>query len=286
MGKTFKKASFDANYIGSKEVNLLDKGYTEAFFKKHTPTAVIHAASRVGGILKNSKSMYEFYHDNMVINTNVIDCCVKQNIPLIFLSSTCVYPKSANQYPMTEDMLHDGLPEETNLGYAFSKRAADIQLWSAEKQYGYNTYAILYMSNLYGKHDHYFSSSSHFVASFISKLITSKEESIELFGTGTPMRQFTYADDVVNVVKYFLDNRVYGRFNVSNPENLSIKQMCDIIMDKFGSHKKLSFNGTLDGVFRKDVSIDKLMNLNSNFKFTRFEDGIEKLAKENICSGV
>ena len=280
LGKTFQDNNFDAIYLNSKDLNLIDRSATHAYFNKIKPLCIIHAANKVGGILKNSKCMYEFYHDNLVINTNVIDYCVTTNTKLILMSSTCVYPKQASLYPMVENMLHDGLAEESNLGYAFSKRAADIQLWSATKQYGYNDYTILYLSNLYGKRDHYFSDDSHFIAAFISKIINNTNEVIPMYGTGTPLRQFTYADDIVFVVNSILQNNIIGRFNVATPENLSIKEMSEIILKEFNINKTLAFNGNLDGVYRKDVSSNKLLEVIKDFNFTTFENGIKQLKKE------
>jgi GDP-L-fucose synthase len=286
LGKTFKDYSFNANYLSSKDVDLKDQKSTFEYLFAQKPNCIIHAANKVGGILKNSQCMYEFYHDNLLMNTNVIDYCVKTNTKLVLMSSTCVYPKNANSYPMTENMLHDGLAEETNLGYAFSKRAADIQLWSASKQYGYSNYTIFYLSNLYGKHDHYFSKDSHFVSSFISKILSSENNTIEMYGTGAPLRQFTYSDDIVKITKYFIENNILGSFNISTPENLSIRNMAEIILNKFNIKKELLFNGTLDGVFRKDVSSEKLLATMPDFQFTKFSDGIEKLAKDITCFGI
>jgi GDP-L-fucose synthase len=286
LGKTLKKLNFNAEYISSKDVDLTNQQEVNNFFLKVKPTTIIHAANKVGGILKNASCMYEFYYHNLLINSFVIDYCIKNNVNLIYLSSTCVYPKKSALYPLTENMLHDGLPEETNLGYAYSKRAADIQLWSAEKQYGYKNYTILYLSNLYGYHDHYFSKESHFVASFISKLLNSTTDEIELYGTGNPLRQFTYADDIYNVLNHIMENNIYGRFNISNPENLSILKMTQIIMDKFNIHKNIKFNNHLDGVYRKDVSIEKYKSVNKNFNFTTFENGIKFLAEDIKCFGI
>lgn len=286
LGKTFQDNNFEAVYLSSKDVDLIDKDSVFSYFDSKKPTCIIHAANKVGGILKNATSLYTFYYDNLLMNTNVIDYCARKNVKLIMFNSTCAYPKWSSLYPMTEEMIHDGLPEQTNLGYAYSKRVADIQLWAAEKELNYKNYLVLYLSNLYGKRDHYFSEDSHFVASFISKIFTTKEDVIELYGTGKPLRQFTYSDDVVKVVNQSLKINLTGRYNVANPENLSIKDMAEIMLECFSIDKKLKFNQKLDGVFRKDVSSEKLLSVMPDIKFTSFEKGIKELAKDKTCFGV
>ena len=156
----------------------------------------------------------------------------------------------------------------------------------AEKQFNYKNYTILYLSNLYGKHDHYFSNASHFVSSFISKLLTTQSDEIEMYGTGKPLRQFTYANDIVEIVKNIIGNNLKGRYNIANQENLTITEMAFIIMDIFGTDKRLLYNNKLDGVYRKDICNKKLLSVLPEIKFTKFKDGIKLLKKEIECFGV
>lgn len=256
LGHAVHKVLPDAKYVGSATHNLTDRDTADELVADGWDV-VIHAAARVGGIKDNSDNPYDYFTENAQINTNVVNACVFYKVPkLIAISSTCVYPANPPSFPITEEMLHAGPPHETNFGYAYAKRMMQVQIDAARKQFGFK-WSVIYPSNLYGPHDTFDLQRSHVVPALMMKMHKAKvegEDSVVLMGTGTPLRQFTYVDDLASAI---VDNVSGGDgvdFNFA-PEgvNHSISGLATAIKSVVGYKGSIIWSGHTDGVMRKDV---------------------------------
>ena len=291
IGKSLKNKENNFDYISSKDVDLTNTIQTNQVLGIYKPNIIIHLAGKVGGIKDNSENPYDFIQINNMINTNVIDYCVKRKIKIIFASSTCVYPKNSISYPMTEDMVDSGEPESTNDAYAYAKRFAGQMLRSANKQYGLE-YCTLYFCNLYGENDDFTNTKkSHLVTSLIQKFHEAKINNINkvvLWGTGTPMRQFMHSDDAANLIQMVSSGDILGEYNAAISDNISVYQIAKIVKDVVGYTGSIEFNKTLDGVYRKDVCSDKLMtkigcydlDTCGVYNFIKLQDGVFRTYKK------
>ena len=250
-------------------------------FEKYKPDKVIHLAARVGGIKDNIQHPADFLYQNVLINTNVVHYAYKYKVDkLIATLSNCTYPDVAKKYPMTEDQLHDQLPAPTNLSYGYSKRLLDIQIKSYRRQHGCKFSSVIPCS-IYGPFDNFKEGESHFLAALIKKIYLAnknKEKSIKLFGTGKPLRQYIYSEDVAKVLLKLLEkNDDEEPVNIATNENLSIQDIAETAIKATKSELKIEFDKkSPDGQFRKDLSNKKLFNTIGNFKFTSLYEGINK----------
>jgi len=282
LGESLRKHLPNARYVNSLDADLRNESQVSNLFNSGI-SLLVHLAARVGGIRDNIDHQYEYFYDNVMMNTHVINECVKKNIDIIALSSTCVYPKVASTYPMIEDMVMLGEPEPTNKTYAYSKRMMQVQLEAARQQYGLN-YIIIYAGNLYGPHDVFGETKSHLVASLFDKMHIATNDnkmSIPLFGTGKPLRQFTYVEDVARAIVRLADQECFMRanghgFNIANPENLSVREIAETVAEVIGYKGAFEFDGSLDGVYRKDVSNDRFYDLVENIGFVPLLDGVRQ----------
>ena len=281
VGKSLYKIQPNYIYISSKNYDLTNENDVKRMFEKYKPTKVVHLAAKVGGIIDNIKKPHEYFIENIKMNTNMVEYSHKFGVKqFIGILSTCIYPDYVERYPMTEDDLHLGPPAMTNFSYGYSKRCLAVQIDSLNKQYG-TKYQYLTPCNLYGEYDK-MGENSHFVAALLEKIIqanTSSKNEITLFGSGNPLRQFMYSDDLAWVINECINNDIYESFNVANKENLSIKEMSEITLKVLKlEHIKINFDTTKpDGQYRKDVSIDKLNNLLPNFNPLPFEKGVKQV---------
>ena len=265
--------------ISSKDVNLKDLHETNAAFKVLNPTHVIHCAGKVGGLGGNLNAKGEYYYDNIMINTNVIEACRICGVEkLICFLSTCVFPDKTT-YPLTENMIHLGEPHNSNFGYAYAKRMADIQIRAYKEQYGLNYISVI-PTNIYGPNDNFNIKNGHVLPSLIHKCYLAKKNNtdFEVWGSGTPLREFIYSKDVAKICKLLLE-----RYNGEEPIILSssieysIKQIVEIIvklMDFKGNIKWLS--NKPDGQYRKPADNSKLLSIIPDFKFTPIEVGLKE----------
>jgi GDP-L-fucose synthase len=282
VGKHLKQILPQAIYHSSKDCDLTDYNQTLKIFKDISPNIVIHLAGLVGGIQDNINRPVDYLEQNLLINTNVIKASYKTNVnKLIALSSTCSYPDKVDNYPMTEEDTFQGPPSPTNFGYAYSKRCMISLIEAYNKQYNTN-YCYITPSNLYSELDTNKQMKAHYVTALIDKIIEQDligGTTINLLGTGKPLRQFTYAGDVADIIKIMVNNNVNKSFNVSNPETYSINELADIALKTLNkSHWNIIYSSPeLDGQYRKDVSIAKMNKILPNFTFTKFTDGIKKV---------
>lgn len=280
VGKYLKKILPNAIYISSKDYDLTTEEGVRRMFLKHKPNIVVHLAARVGGIIDNLNHPAEYFTQNVLMNTLMVEYSrifkVKKFIGIL---STCIYPDVAKKYPMDESMLHEGPPTITNFSYGYSKRSMGAQIDSYNQQYKLD-YQYLIPCNLYGIEDKDDENKSHFLTSLIKKIHVSKKnglDSITLFGDGKPLRQFMYAGDFAEIIKQTIEKDIKGSFNVATDENLSIEQMAKIALDTTGN-KSIKINWDTskpNGQLRKDVSTDIFKSIFPNFKFTPLSDGIK-----------
>ena len=281
VGKSLKKILPEATYLSSKECDLKNEEEVKSLMNNNEFDAVIHLAAKVGGIIDNINKPDDYFVDNIQMNTNIVKWSritgVKRFIGIL---STCIYPDKVITYPMTEDMLHQGPPTPTNFSYGYAKRCLAVQIDACNKQYG-TKYQYLTPCNLYGENDK-FGDNSHFIAALVKKIVKMEKDgssTLELFGTGKPLRQFMHSDDLAWVIKECLDKNIYESFNVATEENLSIREMVDIALKSCNlQNTQLVFDKTKpDGQYRKDVSIEKLKGLLPNFKTLPLNKGIKKV---------
>ncbi len=280
VGQSLKKIMPEAIYISSKDYDLTDSESVWKMLHNTGPDAIVHLAAKVGGIIDNINKPADYFTDNVLMNTMLMDYAFHKGIErFIGILSTCIYPDTCETYPMLETMLHSGPPTPTNFSYGYAKRCLAVQTDAYNKQHGTN-YQYLIPCNLYGEFDKY-GDNSHFIAALIKKIHIAKkngDDKIILFGTGSPLRQFMHSDDLAFVIKYCLDYDVYENMNVATEENLSIKSMAEIALDACDAkHLSIQFDANFpDGQFRKDVSIDKLKNAIPQLKVSDLYTGIKQ----------
>lgn len=270
-----------SNLIGrtSQELDLRDQAAVDAFYNLEKPDAVIDAAAKVGGILANNDFPYEFLMQNMQIQNNLIDGAFKSGIEkFIFLGSSCIYPKFAPQPLKEEYLLTDSL-EPTNEWYALAKISGVKACESIRKQYG-RDYVSLMPTNLYGYHDNFDLKSSHVLPAMIRKFHEAKVNNhspVTLWGSGTPMREFLFVDDLAQAVVYTLEHKLDDHlYNVGSGKDVTIKELASIIQ-KITSHQgNIIWDSTKpDGTPRKLMDVSKMKDMGWQFS-TELETGIQK----------
>jgi len=271
-------------FVGSKDYDLTDLVQVEEMFTQYNPDAVIHAAARVGGIQENIDHPIEFLEQNILMNTNVVRTAHIYGVKkLIGISSTCVYPDvlPADYYPLKEEDLQLGPPTPTNFGYAMAKRVMGTQVELYRTVHGHD-YTTIYPCNLYSEYDNFSNEKkAHFVTALITKIkncLKNNESTLQLFGTGKPLRQFIHASDLADIIVQSLDKTLNVDFNVAGDEVLSIRDMAEIALKTLDKDLTLNFNTLMpDGQIRKDASNEKMRELFPDFKFTPFSVGFEQV---------
>lgn len=290
LGSNLKKVRPDWLYPSSKEFNLLKTSNVHSYLSSVKPDAVIHLAGLVGGIKKNSESPAIFYHDNMIMNTNIVKGCQLFNVPRLLASlSTCAFPNKVDRYPFTEKDILMGPPAKTNLSYGFTKRAMYIHIKAMREQYGLN-YSCFCPSNLYGPGDHFEDEDSHFVAALITKVARAgAEDELVFWGDGRPLRQHLYVEDLCKIIPQLLEEHNTDLPIIVAPdENFTIAESVESLISQIPSRQlQYSFRGGLHGQYRKDGSNRELKKLLPDVEFTKFEEGVLKTYgwyEESICN--
>ena len=246
----------------SNELDLRNQSAVYDFIGSEKPDAVIIAAAKVGGILANDQYPYQFLHDNLIIQDNLINSSHENDVnKLIFLGSSCIYPKFAEQ-PMKEASLLTGALEPTNQWYAVAKIAGVKQCEAIRKQYG-RDYISLMPTNLYGPGDNFDLETSHVLPAMIRKFHdakTSGDAPVTLWGSGTPKREFLYVDDVADAVEFALKRTLSSNlYNVGSGEDLSIKNLAEKIQKMVGHNGPIIWDSEKpDGTPRKLMEVSKL----------------------------
>ncbi len=267
------------NIVGRthKELELTDQQAVRAFFEEERPDVVVLAAAKVGGINANNTTPAEFIYDNMQVQCNVIHCCHQYGVKkLLFLGSTCIYPKMAPQ-PIPEDALLTGPLETTNEAYAVAKIAGMEMCKFYKRQYG-DDFISCMPTNLYGPHDNYDLNGSHVLPAMIRKFHEAKlnhAPSVELWGTGTPLREFLYVDDMADACVFLLENyNGEQHVNIGTGKEITIKELAEMVKKTVGFEGEIIWNDSMpDGTPRKLTDVTKLHSLGWRHK-VELEEGI------------
>jgi len=287
VGKALKKHLPNAIYLSSKDFDLTSEDGVRSMYLKHKPDTVIHLAAKVGGIIDNITKPAEYFTENVLMNTLLLDYAYKIGVKrFIGILSTCIYPDVVENYPMKEEDLHLGPPTKTNFSYGYAKRSLAVQIDAYNKQYETN-YQYLIPCNLYGLNDKDNESNSHFITTLVKKIHDANvngDSHITLFGDGTPLRQFMFADDFAQIIAKVINDEIYENFNIATPENLSIKEMAEIALDACGSkHLNIVWDTSKpNGQFRKDVDVKKMNSYIHSFNFLSLYKGIQKVYKNYL----
>jgi len=264
----------------SKELDLRNQMEVNSFFEDQKPDAVIIAAARVGGIHANNTYGYDFLIDNLQIQNNLISASEKNNVgKVIFLGSSCIYPKMAPQ-PLKEEYLLTGSLEETNQWYAIAK-IAGLKSIEALNKYKNKNYVSLMPTNLYGQNDNYDLNNSHVLPALIRKFHEAKinnHSEVVLWGSGEPLREFLYVDDLAEAILYSLVNDLDSDlYNVGSGHEISIKELAIMIQQIIGHKGEIIWDKNKpNGTPRKILDSSKLLSIGWNPKFGLYE-GIKKV---------
>lgn len=274
-----KKGFKNIIYRTHNELDLTNQIEVRKFFEYEKPEYVFLAAAKVGGINANNTYPADFIYDNLMIQNNVIkaahDFKVKK---LLFLGSTCIYPKMAPQ-PIKEEYLLTGALEETNEAYAVAKIAGLEMCKFFKRQYGDNFISCM-PTNLYGPNDNYDLNNSHVLPALIRKFHEAKvnnSDTVEIWGTGTPLREFLYVDDMADACVFLMENyNGEQHVNIGTGEEVSIKQLAETVKEVIGFKGEIVFNTNMpDGTPRKLTNIDKIKELGWRYN-TELVEGIRK----------
>ena len=268
--------------IGSKDINLLDQNSIGDFLKNKEIEGVIHCAARVGGVKGNMTYPGEFTYENLKINTGIIEEARKAGIrKMISFSSTCVFPDKV-EYPLTPSKIHLGPPHPSNYGYAYAKRMAEIQMQSYREQYGVNYFSVI-PCNIYGPADNYNLEDGHVLPSIVHKFYLANTEGsdVTIWGSGNPLREFIFSEDVAKLTKILFDNYTGGTpVIISSGKEISIKKVVDIIAREFNFKGKIIWDlDKPEGQFRKPSDNSVIRSIAPDFEFTPIEEGIQKSVK-------
>ncbi len=271
----------------SSELNLINQDKVAEFFETEKPEYVFLAAAKVGGIIANNTYRADFIYENILIQSNVIHQSYKSGVKkLLFLGSTCIYPKLAPQ-PLKEEYLLTGLLEETNEPYAIAK-ISGIKMCDAYRyQYGCNFISVM-PTNLYGFNDNYDIENSHVLPALIRKFHEAKinnSDNVVVWGTGTPLREFLHATDMANACVYLMQHyNEKGFVNIGTGVEISIKDLAYLIKDIVGFEGNIVFDESKpNGTPRKLTDITKLTNLGWKYSI-ELRDGITKVYNDKFLS--
>ena len=288
--RELKKRNYSNILVRSLEdLNLINQAEVESFFNHEQPEVVIIAAAKVGGILANNTYRAEFIYDNLMIEANIINAAHKYGCKkLIFLGSSCIYPKLAPQ-PLKEEYLLSDYLEDTNEPYAIAKITGIKLCENYYRQYGSNFYSVM-PTNLFGPNDNFNLETSHVLPAFIRKFHEAKinnDSSVTIWGSGKPMREFLYVEDVADALLFLMENvnakDIYesgiSQINVGTGKDISINELAIMIAKIVGFNGEILRDDTKpDGTPRKLLDVSRMKSLGWEYK-TELQDGIEKTYK-------
>lgn len=270
---------FEIVGISSKDLDLKDRTKTFDFLSFLKPQVVIDAAAKVGGIGANNNYPVEFLSDNLQIQCNLIDASHYAKVEkFIFLGSSCIYPRHAKQ-PIPEEELLNGYLEPTNSAYALAKISGIELIKSYRKEYGHNWISLM-PANLYGPGDNFNLNNAHVLPTLIAKFFNAKKNGsgeVELWGDGSPMREFLYVEDLADAVVFCMQNyNGEEHLNIGSGEEVSIHKLAEVIKKIIGFNGQISWNTEMpNGMPRKILDSSKLLSLGWKPKYS-LENGIKK----------
>ena len=280
VGSAIKRLNLpNAVYLTHADLDLTDFEETKKTFAKIKPNRVIHTAAVVGGVGANLKHPGSYFRDNLLINIHTLEAARLAGVEkLLSFISTCVFPNNAS-YPLNEKDLHNGLPHDSNFGYAYAKRMMDVQSRAYRKEWACNFITAI-GTNVYGPNDNFSLENGHVLAALIHKCFLAKENNTDLsvWGSGQALREFVFSDDIVKLALWALNN-----YNEESPIiftsgiETSIKDVVHLVAKKMGFLGKIVFDATKpDGQLRKPSDSAKLQKYLPEFKFTSVADGLEQ----------
>lgn len=279
LGTALKKVSVGDYYFADRtDADLTSHEETLALFKRIEPKRVIHLAAKVGGVEANKKFPGTFFQENMLVNLNVLGIAKDYKVEkLVSFISTCVFPDAAS-YPLSSMDLHKGAPHPSNMGYAYAKRMLDVQSRAFRQEFGTN-FITLVPSNIYGPGDNWNILSGHVVPSLIHKIYHAKinNEALNVWGTGSPLREFIYSDDIARLTLFALD-KYEGEdpLILSNAVETSIRDLVENIAGLMNFKGKIVWDSSKpNGQERKPSDNSPLKALNPSFEFTNLGDGLK-----------
>lgn len=263
----------------SSKRDLRDYDKAKFAIAMYKPDVVIHCAAKVGGVGANMEFPADFFMDNIRMNTNVIQACHELKIPkLVSFLSTCVFPDKV-EYPLDETKIELGPPHQSNYAYAYAKRMADVQIRAFNKQYGTKFFSVI-PCNVYGPNDNFSLEVGHVIPMLIHKCYLAKKnrKTFEVWGDGTPLREFVYSKDVANIVDLLIQKyEGTDPVIISNPTEYSIKQVVDLIVEYMGFKGKVKWlTDKPNGQRRKPSSNAKLLSIIGDYEFTTLEKGLKE----------
>lgn len=284
VGNALKKKMPNAIYVSSKDYDLTVQEEVKRMYEEIRPTHVIHLAARVGGIFDNIHHPSEYFEQNILMNTFMVKYAQEYGTKrFLGVLSSCIFPDVVENYPMKEEDLHLGPPTKTNFSYGMAKRALAVQIDACNEQYG-TEYSYISPCNLYGESDKDDEEKSHFVTALVKKIYLANQngdDKIELYGDGTPLRQFMHADDMASIIEIIVYRGITESFNLATEENISIDDIAKIALKATDSeHLNIEYDSTKpNGQMRKDLSIEKFKRLIPDYDFISLEDGIKSYYK-------
>lgn len=265
--------------IGRKDCDLTDWQAVHAFFEQHQPEEVIHCAAKVGGIWGNMQYKGDFFRDNILMNTHVIEAARLHGVKrLVAFLSTCVFPDDVT-YPLSEEQIHLGPPHTSNDAYAYAKRMTDVQIRAYRQQYGLQ-YVSVIPTNIYGPNDLFDLENGHVVPALIHRCYLAREQGkdLEIWGSGTPLREFIYAEDVAQLSEWALEHYHEDEPIIfSTSTETSIKELVEMVVELLHFKGKLIWRTDKpDGQFRKPSDNSKLKKYLPDFQYTPLYEGLKK----------
>ena len=281
VGSAFKRFLPQAEYPN--RIYLSNERCANMFSALLKDKEVIHLAAKVGGVKANTDEIADFYLENSLINQRILDAAHRGNAKKVLsLLSTCVYPDAPYvTYPLTEDQLHLGPPHHSNFGYAYAKRMVDVMSRAYRQQYGCNFITAI-PNNLYGENDNFDLENSHVIPALIRKVWEAKinkEPSVFCWGDGSPLREFTYSEDITRILLFLMENYDEPEpINIGNTDEYSIKEVVEMICDILGYDGGLEWQTDQpSGQHRKPSSNQKLLDLGwKKENYTPLKEGLKK----------
>jgi GDP-L-fucose synthase len=269
----------NAHFLARDQVDLTEFNLTKQAFKIISPDRVIHLAAQVGGLGGNLIHSGEYFRNNILINTNVLESARMTGVTkLISFMSTCVFPDQC-EYPLNERDLHKGPPHPSNFGYAYAKRMLEVQSSAYRREWNCN-YIVAIPTNIYGPNDNFSLTEGHVVPALIHRIFLAMQQGIDLtvWGSGKPLREFVYSDDIARLSLWALDNYSDASPIIfSSGIEVSISELVEVVARSVGFKGSIIYDSSKpDGQFRKPSDTEKLRALHPDFQWTSLEDGIQK----------
>lgn len=266
-------------FIRATVCDLTDPIQADNLFRSVKPDAVIHCAAKVGGLKANMTHKGDFFYQNIMMNTNVIEASRKHGVQkLVAFLSTCVFPDDV-EYPLTPSKIHLGKPHFSNDAYAYAKRMADVQIQAYREQFGLNYFSVV-PTNIYGPGDNYDLENGHVVPTLIHKFYLAKQngEDVKIWGTGSPLREFVYSQDVASLTEKLLFNYEGSEpVIISTSHEFSIRELAETIAEIMEFEGEIVFEtGKPDGQLRKPSDNSVIKTMFPDFSFTPLRDGLKK----------